>query len=101
MRKPKPKFHRFALTVELLEAKPNPMFTEWQRQATRFLRYSKYVPCAECGKKAKVMWTQLFSFRCMDKGSFIVAQFTGKIHPPLTPVCGDHPLGPVFEDDTL
>lgn len=94
----KPKTRKLALWVSILEAKPNPMFTEGQRQATRFLRYSHAVPCAECGKKLRLMWTQLFSFRCqnMEEGAFSLVH--GKtIHPPLTPVCGNHPLAPVWE----
>jgi hypothetical protein len=84
------------LKVELHEAKPNPMFDEWQRATVRFLRYSHPVECAECGRRSKSHWTSLFSFQAMDfKGSsFVLQSATGKVHPPLTPVCVAHPMGP-------
>lgn len=84
------------LQVELLEAKPHPMFTEWQRATLRFLRYSQAVACAECGKRSKHHWTSLFAFQAMDtKGkSFVLRSKTGKVHPPLTPVCRNHPMSP-------
>ena len=41
------------LQVEICEAKPNKLFTEDQRQGIRFLRYSRSVPCAECGKRRR------------------------------------------------
>jgi len=80
------------LWVEILEAKPNPLFTEDQRRAVRFLRYSRTVPCAECGKKVRIHWTLLVEFQCMDPNSFVIAQRSSKRHMPLTPVCKDHPL---------
>jgi hypothetical protein len=43
------------LAVEILEAKPNSMFTEEQRATVRFLRFNRRVRCAECGKRLKVM----------------------------------------------
>ncbi len=84
------------LYVQILEAKPNKMFTEDQRQSVRFLRYSRYVPCAECGKKGRLMWTMLCTFIAHNLGSFALAQ-SGKRHPPLTPVCSAHPMGPALE----
>lgn len=81
------------LWVQILEAKPNKMFTEDQRQGILFLRYSRWIPCMECGKKRKVMWTALYEFVAHNLGPFSLQQ-SGKIHPPLTPVCGDHPIGP-------
>lgn len=79
--------------VEILEAKPNKMFTENQRRAVRFLRYSRKVPCVECGKKIKVAWTMLCEFEAHTMGASAFND-SGKVHPPLTPVCGDHPLSP-------
>ena len=81
------------LWVDVCEAKPNKLFTEEQRQTVRFLRYSRTVPCAECGKKRKVMWTMLCQFIATSMGQFALHE-SGKSHAPLTPVCGDHPIGP-------
>lgn len=80
--------------VHLGEAAPNKMFTEEQRQSVRFLHYSHLVECAECGRRSKTHWTSLFSFQAMDmKGSVMVLRSaSGKVHPPLTPVCGSHPM---------
>ena len=82
------------LQVKLLDAKPNKMFTEWQTATTKFLRYNRAVPCAECGKRSKSHWTQLVSFQAMDMSgsSFVLRSASGKVHAPLTPVCGTHPL---------
>jgi hypothetical protein len=80
------------LVVEVLETKENPLCTEEQRRIVRFLRYNRFVPCAECGKKVRIHLTMLCEFLAMNKNSILVAKFTGKVHPPLTPVCGDHPL---------
>jgi hypothetical protein len=81
--------------VELFEAKPNPIFTEEHRQMVRFLRYSKAVPCAECGKRSTRHWTVLYSFKAtsMVPGA-LTLQESGKVHLPLTPVCTKHPLAP-------
>ncbi len=81
------------LFVQILEAKPNELFSEEQRRAVRFLRYSKAVACAECGKKRKLMWTMLCQFRAVKMDS-IVATESQISHSPLTPVCSDHPIGP-------
>lgn len=86
------KKEREILTVEILEAKPNKMFTEAQRAGVRFLRFNQSVQCAECGKKRKVMWTLLAEFEAHTMGAFAFKD-SGKVHAPLTPVCGDHPLG--------
>lgn len=84
------------LQVHLYEARPNRLFTEEQRQTVRFLRYSHLVECAECGRRSKSHWTSLFSFQAMDMkcSSFTLRSATGKIHPPMTPVCGIHPMAP-------
>lgn len=73
-----------------------PAFSEDQRQMVRFLHYSHPVECAECGRRSRYHWTSLFSFQAMDmKGSFMVLRSaSGKVHPPLTPVCGAHPMAP-------
>jgi hypothetical protein len=80
--------------VQILEAKPNKLFTEEQREIVRFLRYTSAVPCAECGKRRKLHWTLLWSFKAktMPKRAFVL-QDSGKIHLPLTPVCTSHLLG--------
>ena len=79
--------------IDFLPAKPNPLFTEQQRRATSFIRYSKPVPCAECGRRRKLMWTQRWSFRVMEM-SFVVLQPSAKVHLPGTPVCTSHILAP-------
>ncbi len=82
------------LEVGLFEAKPNKMFSEEQRQTVRFLRFSHAVECAECGRRSKSHWTSLLSFQAMDTRGrdFTLRSATGKVHAPLTPVCGNHPL---------
>jgi hypothetical protein len=87
------------LYVEIREAKPNKMFSEQQRAMVRFLLYNKPVVCAECGKKAKVMWTMLCQFKAGDmKRSFVVLQM-GASRAPLTPVCDEHPLSPDWPEE--
>lgn len=80
--------------VLIFEAKPNKLFSEEQRATVRFLHYVLPVECAECGRRSKSHWTSTLSFQAMDaKHSFLVlTSATGKVHPPLTPVCGSHPL---------
>lgn len=87
------------LTVEVLEAKPNKLFTEEQRQAVRFLRYSRTVRCQECGKKRKVMWTMLCEFYAHSMGEFTVVK-SGRKHNPLAGVCGSHLLAPAWPEET-
>lgn len=85
------------LWVEILEAKPNKLFTEAQRQAVRFLRYSRRIPCTQCKKKRKIMWTMLCEFKAQSMGHITLVDGE-TIHPPLTPVCDEHPLQPHLED---
>ena len=82
------------LQVHLFEARPNKMFSEEHRQAVRFLRFNIPVECAECGRRSKLHWTSLFSFKAMDmKSSFVILRSgTDKVHAPLTPVCSSHPM---------
>ena len=86
------------LQVQILEAKPNKLFSEAQRAAVRFLRFNRSVPCTECGKRRRVMWTMLCEFYAYD---FNTPGFTlvkpDKKHPPLDAVCGAHPLALVVE----
>jgi hypothetical protein len=86
------------LIVDLLEAKPNPLFTEEQRQMVRFLRYTRAVPCAECGRKKRILWTMLCEFWVFSMEPFI-AKHGEKIHPPLTGVCQTHIMGPAIEKE--
>lgn len=78
------------LQVAIFEAAPNDMFSEAQRANVRFLRFSHPVPCAECGKHTRKHWTMLYSFKAL-RMAFVIPAESGKIHPPLTPVCDDHP----------
>lgn len=89
------------LWVQILEAKPNKMFTEKQRQAIRFLRYNRHVACAACGKKARLMWTMICQFKAVDfeRNHFTCEDFPQSL-APLTPVCSDHPLRPDFGKET-
>jgi len=88
------------LAVEILEAKPNRMFSEDMRQLIRFLRYNQPVPCQACGKKARIHWAFLAEFDAIDFGrSQFVATSFGKAFAPLTPVCQDHPLQPPLKKD--
>jgi hypothetical protein len=87
------------LYVDIREAKPNKMFSEEQRQGVRFLVYNRAIPCAACGKKRRVMWTMLCQFKAGDtEHSFVVLKNYAQSFAPLTPVCGDHPLGPDWPD---
>jgi hypothetical protein len=81
------------ITVQILEAKPNKLFTADQRAWVRFLRYSRAVPCAECGKRRRLHWTMLFSFEAKSMGFVIPVPGRGA-HLPLTPVCASHLLAP-------
>lgn len=94
MKKPKAKAPKI-LAVEILEAKPNAMFTEEMRQAVRFLRYNQSITCVECGKRGKIMWTMLVQFRAQNMTTFVMVP--GESRPPLTPVCSAHPLAPDFQ----
>ena len=87
------------LYVEIIEASPNKMFTEEQRFWVRFLRYSRWIKCAACGKKRKVMWTMLHEFIAVTMDGIAGTGHTGP-YPPLTPVCGDHPIGPPTESES-
>lgn len=87
------------LVVEILEAKPNPLFTEEQRAGIRFLRFNQWIPCKECGKRRKVMWTMLCEFYAYDMSAHqFELRKPDKIHPPLDAVCGDHPLAPAWPE---
>lgn len=81
------------LCVCIVEAKPNKLFTEQQRAMIRFLIYSRKIPCAECGKLRTKMWTALYQFRAVTvhPNDFVLREPVTS-HPPLTPVCDDHPL---------
>ena len=79
--------------VEILEAKPNKMFTEAHRALVRFLRYNVSIKCAECGKRRRVLWTMLCSFQALDMG-MLIPKRSGVVHNPLTPVCQSHLLAP-------
>jgi hypothetical protein len=82
------------LQVMLFEAKPNAMFTAAQTRCIRFLRFSRSVPCAECGKRTKHHWTALYSFKALSM-TMIVAKESDKVHAPLAAVCRSHLLKPV------
>jgi hypothetical protein len=79
--------------VEVLPAAPNKLCTEAQRQAVLFLRFSKAVPCAECGTRSRHHWTMRVSFATVLLESF-VAQTSLTVHLPFAPVCRSHQLAP-------
>lgn len=90
--------YRLKQVVELLEAKPNPMFSEEQRALVRFLRFHfTKGTCAHCGKKRKTLWTMLSPFRVADLGP-IVAVKSENVYPALTPVCTGHLMAPDVEE---
>lgn len=87
------------LWVEILDAKPNPMFAEWQTRSIRFLRFNRWIPCVACGKKVKIHWTMLCDFKAADMSRpAFTLQYYDKIFAPLTPVCSDHPLAPALPE---
>jgi hypothetical protein len=88
------------LQVHILEAKPNPLFTEDRRRGIRFLQYSRAVECAECGKKKRTLWTCLYEFLAHDAGQFVLAK-SGLVHPPLEGVCQDHLLAPAIPEEEV
>jgi len=97
VREHKPKNASEILFVQVLEARPNKLFTEEQRAAVRFLRFNRAVLCTECGKRRKAMWTMLCEFRAydMDAGGLIPK----KVHKPLDAVCEDHPVAPAWLEE--
>jgi hypothetical protein len=102
-----PRWCRPKLVVEIIEARPNPLFSEAQRELVRFLRYYESgklikMPCAHCGKKKSVLWTQLCSFKALDFpkniGFALKPAPDAKVYPPLTGVCQTHLMVPEMED---
>jgi hypothetical protein len=87
------------LQVQILEARPNRMFTEEQRRAIRFLRFNRTVVCTECGKRRKVMWTMLCEFYAHSMGLEFGLMKSMKIHKPMDEVCGDHLLAPAWPEE--
>jgi hypothetical protein len=85
------------LYVQIGLPKPNPLFTEEQRQAVRFLSYNKHIPCAECGNKKRVQWTMICEFLAHSMGHLVPSK-SGLVHPPLTPVCQDHLITPAWPE---
>lgn len=81
--------------VAVTPPKPNKLFDEWSHNTTRFLTFSKAVPCAECGKRSKHHWTSLASFSVMLERLFTLVP-SEKVHLPFTPVCSRHPIGPAI-----
>jgi hypothetical protein len=98
----KPRYCMPLLSVDLIEAKPNKLFSEDQRALVRFLRYYEMgkpvkVACAHCGKKKSILWTQLCSFRIAEPAMFTFKK-SEKLHPPLTPVCQTHTMAPEMQE---
>lgn len=84
------------LAVQILEAKPNKLFTEEQRAAVRFLRFNQWVPCRECGRRRKILWTMLCEFYAHSMGKQIGIEESTKKHQPLEEVCANHLLAPAW-----
>lgn len=89
---------KMILAVDIREAKENSLFTEDERASVRFLIYNQKIACTECGRKVKIMWTMLCQFKAMNMGSLVMTE-SEKSYPPLTPVCGEHPLKADFPED--
>jgi hypothetical protein len=87
---------RLKLEVQILDAKPNKMFPDWMTERVKFLRFTEAVQCAECGKRSKHLWTFLAAFQGHTMASLVPIK-SGKVHPPLTPVCRSHMLAPEVE----
>jgi hypothetical protein len=79
---------------EIFEAKPNHMFSEAQRQITKFLRFRESVPCAHCGKKSRWHWTQTVPFKAAEFGGFSLKM--GRLLEANSPVCRAHILEPSY-----
>ncbi len=88
------------LQVQILEAKPNVLFTEEQRRAVRFLHFNRTVPCTECGKRRRSMWTMLYEFYAHSMGQVGIRK-SPKKHKPLDEVCGDHLLAPAWPEASV
>lgn len=84
------------------------MFQPWQTAITKFLRYTKPVRCAYCGKVSRHHWTQLRFFRIAEgfekkvdgeviKWNSPVGFLGTETFPPLTPVCRSHMLSPIIK----
>ncbi len=86
------------LQVQICDVAPNPLFTEDMRRIVRFLRFNRWIPCKECGKKRKVMWTMLCQFRVITPNQFTFTKSKNSFEP-LTPVCSDHPLQPDWPEE--
>ena len=81
--------------VEYRPAKDNPMFAPQMTALIRFAHYEKPVTCVHCGKKTRRHWTMLCPFTVPTEQAFQLVP--SKIeHPPLTPVCTDHPFAPAL-----
>jgi hypothetical protein len=88
--------------VELIDAKPNNLWSEAARASVRFMRFYEVgepvrVACAHCGKKKTVLWTQLCSFRIAEPLTFRLKK-SDTVYPPLTPVCQTHIMAPELID---
>jgi hypothetical protein len=79
--------------MEMFEAKDNPMFPPALTSRLRFVRYSKAVPCACCGRKSRHHWTLTCSFSAKTFTNLPVFK-SSAILAPMTPVCSAHPLSP-------
>ena len=95
-----PRYCRPVLAVEILEAKPNPLFSEAQTAMIRFLRYyGAKVACAHCGHRKMILWTMRCSFRIAEPAMFVLKKGE-TVYPPLTPVCQKHIMAPEMVEVT-
>jgi hypothetical protein len=97
-------FHAMRTLIPLeysREAKPNKMFSEEQRAAIRFVRFTKPVPCCECGKRSKTHWFSIRPFRALvwPKTQFAQPIDSGRVHIGFAPVCRDHLLGELYGEE--
>lgn len=86
--------------VAVLEAKPNPLFSEAQRALVRFLSYRRPIPCRHCGRKRKDHWTSLAFFRVAEM-EVVTLRNSATEYPPLTPVCRNHILAPSENENEM
>lgn len=78
--------------------KPNALFPDETTAVVRAVRFMQPVACARCGKMRRRHWTMLVPFHAIDMQKLApleeIDPASGPLFPPLTAVCGDHPIAP-------
>lgn len=84
---------------------PNSMFDYTSNITFKFMRPANNMhkwSCPVCGKKRGNRWfiTMLAPFQAPAINGFTLNNTTDYL-PALTPVCGDHPLAPWYQEDSI